>query len=204
MVINETKYLLSVDNYIPIESIKSKIVIGNTFNHDMKHFIGWQTRLNGKYNRTAAFTIASNGAVYKHFNPIYQSKFLGNKDIDNQTIVILIENDGWLLRDNEKNLFITWYGDIYNNPNKVIEKRWRGYNYWSSYNNKQVDSAINLAKGLCDEFYIPQSSISHNTKIDGIMEYKGVLYKSNIETYYTDLSPAWDCRGFKVRLENKN
>ena len=28
-----------------------------------------------------------------------------------------------------------------------------------------------------------------------------VLYKSNFEKYYTDVSPAWDCLGVKKEVE---
>ncbi len=201
MVIDYKKYSLEPKNYIQVESVKKQIVIGNTFNHGMRHFNGWKNRLNGQYTKTTQYTIAENGKVYQHFDPSYQSTFFGDNEIDGQTIVILIENDGWLLKDNEKNLYITWVGDIYSNSNKVIEKRWRGYNYWSAYNNKQMTSAVELVKKLCDEFYIPLTSINHNTKIDGVLDYRGVLYRSNFDKHHTDLSPAWDCQAFKEKLE---
>jgi hypothetical protein len=54
---------------------------------------------------------------------------------------------------------------------------------------------------LCDEFFIPKTIINHNTKIEGLAEYRGVIYKSNIEKHYTDLNPTWDCEEFKNKLE---
>lgn len=201
MDIDDKTHVLAQHNYIPVESIKTQIVLGHTLNHDMKHVIGWKNRFNGKYKKTAAFTIDAAGLVYKHFDPKYQSKYFGNLELDAKSIIILLENDGWLINDTEKNEFITWIGDIYNNSNAIVEKRWRGYKYWAPYTNEQFESAISLVKSLCEEFYIPKTVINHNTKIEGLFEYQGVIYKSNIEKHYTDLNPTWDCEEFKNKLE---
>ena len=48
MNINED-YVLNENNYVSIECIKTQIVLASTFNHDMKHVIGWQNRHNGNY-----------------------------------------------------------------------------------------------------------------------------------------------------------
>ena len=202
-MIDDVTYKLSNDNYISVEYPKKQIVIGHTFNHDMRHFIGWTHKFNGKYTKTAAFTVGVNGDIYKHFDPKFYSNFFGNNDIDKKTIVILIENDGWLLKDSEKNLFISWVGDIYKGPTEVVEKRWRDYNYWAPYNEKQVESTLQLVKMICKEFSIPMVSVNHNTKIDDIGAYEGVLYKSNFDKNYTDLSPAWNFEEFKNKIELK-
>jgi hypothetical protein len=201
MIIDDKTYALEEKNYVPIECIKKQIVLANTFNHDMKHVIGWKTRYNGEYKKTAAFTIDAAGVVYQHFDPRYQSKYFGKIDLDMKTIIILLENDGWLFNDKEKNNYITWFGDIYNKPSDVFEKRWRGYTHWANYTKEQFDSCVELTKMLCDEFFIPNVAISHNTKVYTLSEFQGVVYKSNIEKYYTDLTPAWDFENFKTKLE---
>ncbi len=102
MIIDETTYPLTSDNYIPIMTVKKQIVIAHTFNHDMRHYYGWKHRYNGKYKKTAPYTINSDGLIYNHFNPSFNTNFFGDNEIDKQTIVILIENDGWLREDLEK------------------------------------------------------------------------------------------------------
>jgi hypothetical protein len=201
MIIDNQKYKLTDNNFTPIECIKKQIIFGNTFNHNMKHVIGWEKRHNGKYNKTAAFTIDAAGLVYEHFNPSFHSNYFDSKTLNIKSIVILLENDGWLLKDEEKNQFITWIGDIYNKPNEVFEKRWRTYKYWAPYTQEQIDSAAKLVIKLCDELGIPKNVIGHNTKVELIDEYEGVLYKSNLDKNYTDLSPAWDFEGFKNKIE---
>ncbi len=200
MDVDKTTYNLPTDNFVPIESIKRQIVIGHTFNHDMKHYAGWVHRYNGKFKRTAAFTVTTDGKIYQHFDPSFQSRYFNNQELDKKSIVILLENDGWLTNHMEKNVFITWIGDIYKQPNEVVYKKWRGYSHWCPYTNEQVNSVMDLIKKLCSDFYIPLFLIEHNTKIDDSANY-GIIYKSNLDKHYTDLSPAWNCMMFKDKLE---
>lgn len=199
MVIDEETYQLEEKNYIPIECIKKQIVIGNTNNRDMKHVIGWNKRNNGQYKKTAAFTIDAAGVVYQHFDPKYQSKYFNKLEQNTKSIIILLENDGWLTRKSGADVFYNWKGDIYNGI--VVGKLWRGYKMWAQYSDKQVEACVELVNKLCDEFFIPNFAMSHNTKIDDLSDFQGVIYKSNIEKYYTDLSPAWNCEEFKNKLE---
>lgn len=201
MVIDETTYLLNEKNYIPIPCEKTQIVIGHTFSSDMKHIISWKNRFNGKNKKTAAFSIDAAGFIYKHFDPKFKSNFFDTEDLNNKSIVILLENNGWLLKDDEKNRYITWNGNIYNKPNNIFEKRWRDNKYWDKYTEEQFESTLGLVNILCDSFNIPKLAISHNTKIDNFFDYKGVLYRSNLEKHYTDLNPSWDFEKFKNKLE---
>ena len=198
----DKSYILPKNNYTNIESIKKQIVIGNTNNNNMKHYIGWVNRYNGKYKKTAAFTIDADGIIYKHFEPRYQSEYFNDLKQNNKSIVILLENDGYLIKDMEKNNFLSWLGYIYKEED-VFEKKWRTYNYWVQYKKEQIDSAVNLVKELCEEFYIPLTAMTHNTKMNDLEEYSGILYKSNIEMYYTDLSPAFDFEYFTNKIKLK-
>ena len=83
MVLDKKKYVLSENNYIREETNKTQIVIGHTFNDQMRHFIGWQNRYNGKYKKTAAFTIDAAGLIYRHFDPIFKSNFFELEDLNN-------------------------------------------------------------------------------------------------------------------------
>jgi N-acetyl-anhydromuramyl-L-alanine amidase AmpD len=201
MIIDDKSFILPLNNYIQKETKKTQIVIGHTNNHDMKHYHGWLHRYNKKYKKTAAFTIDVAGCVYKHFDPKYKSTYFGNKELDDKSIIVLIENDGWLNRNIPNDEFYTWKGDIYKNT--VTDKLWRGYNSWSNYSDEQFESAIELVKYLCEEYDIPNHVFGHNTKAYDLTGYEGVLYKSNIEKHFTDLSPSWDFKQFKNKIETK-
>lgn len=202
MKIDGKTHILSTDNFIPVETKKTRIILGHTFNHDMLHVIGWKHRYNGKYKKTAAFTINKDGLIYKHFDPKYYSNYFKYQELNTKSIVILMENDGYLINDSENKQFITWIGDIYKEPTEVVEKKWRGLKYWAPYTKQQIESATELVKSLCGEFKIPLTAISHNTKVEYLGVFNGVLYKSNLDKYHTDLSPCWDCELFKKNIEN--
>jgi hypothetical protein len=202
--IDKETYKLDEDKFIKEGTPKKRVIIGNTFSTNMRHYIGWNKRWNGKYTRTAMFTIDINGKVYQHFSPNYYSNFIDNSDINETSISIVLENEGWLMKDlANENRYINYIGYIYNRKDSVIEKRWRNQNYWAPYSQEQKESAYKLIKELCKEFEIPLKAIGHNTNFDTVEEYEGILYKSNFEKYYTDVSPAWDCEEMKTKIEEQ-
>ena len=201
ILINNTTYKLDNKNYYEKEFLKQQIVIGNSFSSNMSHVIGWKTRHNGEYKRTAPFSIDIFGNIYQHYDPKYYSKVFDSGEIDKHIILILIENEGWLIKDSIKNEYIDWVGNIYNRKAEIIEKRWRNHTYWPSYTNEQMESALKLVKYLCNMFDIPLRTVNHNTKFMEVYEFRGVLYKSNFETYFTDVNPTWDANVFKNKLE---
>ena len=88
-------YELPDRNYIKTETTKKSIILGNLFSSPESNFIKWTTRHNGDYKKTAAFTIDVAGSIYRHFEPIYYSNFIGNLELDKKNIIILLENEGW-------------------------------------------------------------------------------------------------------------
>ena len=203
MVINKEIHALTTNNYFDKSFIKKQIILGNTLLTDMSHINGWEHRLGGKYTKTSTYTIDRKGNIYQHFDPKYYSDFVGEKSIDKKSISISLENQGWLLKDLMKDRYIDWVGNIYKRKVKVIEKRWRGYTYWDPYTTKQYKATLDLIKYLCKEFDIPKKIIGHNTQIQSIEQYEGITYRSNYYKEKTDLSPAWDFKKIKNKLEEK-
>jgi N-acetylmuramoyl-L-alanine amidase len=202
MIIDEVKYNLDSLNYIEIESPKKYIVLTHSGRALENTFVKWKHRLGGKYTKTAHYSIDFKGNVFKHFEPIYCANNIGHIDFDKKSIIVQLENEGWL-DVNKNNEFCNWIGDIYNRPDEIVEKKWRGYSNWAPYLPSQFKSALELVSELCDEFFIPKVAVPHNTKVDNLDDFSGVIYKSNIEKNFTDLSPAWNCEEFKYKLETK-
>jgi hypothetical protein len=48
---------------------------------------------------------------------------------------------------------------------------------------------------------IKSQIIGHNTKINGIEKYDGIVSKSNFDTDYTDVSPAFNFEEFLKKIE---
>lgn len=74
--------------------------------------------------------------------------------------------------------------------------------FWARYTDEQIKSLGILVNQLCDEFYIPKSSIGHNVKVDGIEKFEGIVTKSNFDADFTDLNPHFDFETFKMLLDN--
>lgn len=201
MIIDNETHKLSTENYIPVKTKKNRIVLANTFNHDMGHVMGWKNRLNGYFKKTATYTINKNGVIYEHFNPDFFSHYFQSHEMNMKTIIVLIENEGWLVKD-KNNQYINLLGNIYRKPNEVYEKKWRGFNFWSPYTKEQLEASVYLVNMLCEKYGIVNKTVSHNTKIDLDISPYGVFYRSNLEKYYTDVNPNWFFEEFKTKLEN--
>jgi hypothetical protein len=204
-MIDDKSYVLDDTKFIKKITPKTRIVIGNTFLTKMKHFIGWNNRYNGKYDKCAMYTIGLDGNIYQHFPPMYFSNFMDDLKINESTITVVLENEGWLMKDlNHKNKFVNYVYDIYNRDELVFEKKWRNHEYWAPYTIKQEKSLSVLINKLCDDFNIPKMVIEHNTSFDDATEFNGILYRSNFEKHYTDVSPAWNFDSFKKMVEQNN
>jgi N-acetyl-anhydromuramyl-L-alanine amidase AmpD len=203
MIIDDVTYPLTDKNFIEKSTIKTQIVIGNSFTHNLKYVNGWKKRQGGNYKKTTTFSIDKKGNIYQHFNDIFYSKTFDDINVDENIITITLENVGWLNKDLLKDRHIDWVGNIYKRRAKVIDKRWRGFRYWEPYSNKQFNSCINLVTFLCDKHNINKNCVGHNTFIKNIGDFNGVIYRSNYNKDFTDVSPAWDFKKFKNKIEIK-
>ncbi len=186
IIIDTEKYKLPDINYYKIETNKNKIIIGNTFNIGINHYKGWLLRFGGEYKKTANYTILKNGKIYEHFKPKYYSGYLSDVNLNKSGIYILLENKGWL----EKGL----NGDYYNpfgvkHDSDVYIKKWRNQSTWDTYTKKQKESLINLIECLSIEFGIDPKIPNTNTLDKKVNN--GVIFKSNIIEYATDINPSW-------------
>lgn len=203
MVIDNEKYVLDDKNYHTTEFEKRQIVLANSFSIKDNHIDGWKNRCGGEYKKTSPFTVFRDGRIYQHYESTKYSDFLGNKSIDKKVIVILLENQGWLEKDLLNDSYFNWVGNIYRRRKSIYEKRWRGFSYWDSYTSKQIKSTVELVKYLCDIHGIPNKCVGHNTFIDGVSYFEGVVYRSNYYKESTDLNPSWDFKKFKQLIEGK-
>ena len=54
-----------------------------------------------------------------------------------------------------------------------------------------------------EEFNISKKCIGHNTKVNGVNQFDGIVTRSNYTTDVTDLSPAFDFDYFKKNIEDE-
>ena len=122
-------------------------------------------------------------------------------DINKQSIFICLENLGWLQKEPLKDYYVNWIGDIY--KGKVFEKKWRDYFFWDPYTEKQILSTVLLCKNLFEDMGIKNEIVGHNTKINGIQKFEGVVSRSNFNSDFTDLSPAFSFEDFLKKIEDE-
>lgn len=197
-------YRLEGNSYFNKKHIKKQIVIGNTFNKGLLHYDLWRNKINGKYKGTSPYTITLDGTIYEHYDPKYYSSFLSDDKINKKIISIVLENEGWVGRDFNKNQFIMWNGDIYNRDDELIEYKWRGKNRWAPHSNEQMDSLINLCNFLISDFKISNKVAINNLLIDDVENMEGIFFKSNYSKNYLDISPSFDIKFLKEKLKNEN
>jgi hypothetical protein len=113
-------------------------------------------------------------------------------------IIEALENLGWVNKNSLSTTYSNWLGDKITN---VHEKKWRNKFFWDKYSDEQLKSLVELCEILCEQFNIPKKFIGHNTKINGVEKFKGIINRSNLSEDYTDLSPAFN---FVYLLENFN
>jgi N-acetyl-anhydromuramyl-L-alanine amidase AmpD len=176
---------------------KTQIIIGHTFRTDMLHYTSWIYRLNGKNKKTANFTITKDGLIYQHYDSDYYSSFI-DKNQDKASISIVLENSGWLRKDNMTDKYVDWLGNTYQKDSKdVLNKRWRNYTYWDKYTDKQIESLKELVDTLCVKHNISKNVMNHNTYDENVDLFKGIVFRSNYYQESTDISPAFDIEKFK-------
>ena len=196
----ENLYELTDFNPIGESNKKTQIILSDT-KRDYKNYIeSLKYRYNKKNPFLPHYVITKTGVIYNIIKPNTYSNYMENENYDKKSIVICLENLGWLKKNTLDSSYSNWIGDIY--KKKVYEKKWRGHFFWDKYEDKQIISLIMLLKELCKKFKIPIESLGHNVKQDGVENFKGIVTRSNYDSYYKDVNPAFDFKLLKELLEN--
>jgi len=169
---------------------KFQIVLVHTSRNVDDYLKSISNRFNGKYNKIPHYLIKRDGEVLSLLSNKEYVNFFKDEKINKNTIVISLENLGWLHKEPLKDYYVNWIGDIYNG--EVVDKKWRDYFFWQPYTELQIKSTVFLCNKLFDEIGINKKVIGHNTKINRIENFEGVATRSNYNVNFTDLSPAFD------------
>lgn len=178
---------------------KTQIVLTHTTRPLNYYINGLKKRYNGRYDKIPHFVISKDGEIYSLISTDTYSNNFDVKTYNRQSILISLENLGWLKKVPLEESYVNWIGDKTNES--VYEKKWRGYFFWQKYPELQIDSLTKLIKFLCPTYDIPEKVIGHNVKIDHINRYKGITSKSNYDEKFTGLSPAFDFELFINKIK---
>jgi N-acetyl-anhydromuramyl-L-alanine amidase AmpD len=191
-----------IENFIPsnlkIEKVKKQIVLTHTSRSIMDYAVSLKQRFNGDPHKLPHYLIARDGKVIKIIDDLTNSNFTGNNIVNHKSIIICLENLGWLEKVSLKNHHANWIGNIY--KEKVFDRKWRDYFFWQPYTDIQLEKTSELCIELCKKHKIELRCVGHNTKVKGIESFLGIITRSNFDDFATDLSPAFDFEKFNKLL----
>lgn len=188
-------------SFLGVNPNKKQIVISHTSREANEYLASLSHRYNDKYEKYPHFLVDKKGDVTQLIGLLNTSKFLKDEDANKKAIIITLENLGWLEYDLNREAFFNWKGDKV--EDKPYVKKWRDYDYWDNYTEQQTESLIKLVNDICEKMGIPKIFIGHNVKDNNVHKFSGIISRSNFDTIYTDVSPAFDISYFRKNFEHE-
>ena len=180
---------------------KHQIILTHTSRNINDYLQSLKFRFNGGFKRIPNYIITREGKIIQLLGNTEHSEYFKDPNVNRNSIIISLENLGWLQKEPLTDHYINWIGDIYKGD--VFEKKWRDYFFWQPYTETQVDNLGLLCKELFENVKIKPQIVEHNTKISGIEKYCGIVTKSNFGVDYTDVSPAFKFNELLKKIENE-
>jgi len=180
---------------------KSQIILSHSSRNVENYLQSLKYRYNGKFLRIPNYVITKEGKILQLLSNTEHSNFFKDLNINRNSINIVLENLGWVQKEPLKDYYVNWIGDIY--KGKVFERKWRDYFFWDPYTEKQIDSTVLLCKMLFKEMGIKNNIIGHNTRINGIEKFEGVVTKSNFDSNFTEVNPSFNFENFIKKIDDE-
>jgi len=180
---------------------KHQIILSHSSRPIEDYLLSLKYRYNGKFPRVPNYVITRDGKILELLSNTENSNFFKEPNINRNSIIIVLENLGWVQKEPLKDYYVNWNGDIYNGI--VFEKKWRDYFFWQPYTTTQLVLTAELCKQLFKDMSNKDNIKGNNTRINGIEKFEGVVTRSNFDINYTDLSPAFNFDEFLKNVENE-
>ena len=195
--------IIKYGDFKPVGKQKKKrqIILAHTSRNINDYLQSLKFRFNGDFKRIPNYIITREGKIIQLLGNTEHSEYFKDPNINRNSIIVSLENLGWLQKEPLTDHYINWIGDIY--KGEVFKKKWRDYFFWQPYTDTQIESLGLLCKELFEVVNIKQQMIEHNTKINGIEKYCGIVTKSNFSIDYTDVSPAFEFNELLKNIENE-
>lgn len=156
------------------------------FIHKLKY------RRNGTYPDIPHFVVSKFGEVYQIFNTNYSSTTFMDPKIDKRLIKVAVENLGWLDKNTITGTYSNWIGDPYRSEPHI--KSWRNRFFWDRYTEPQMESLSRLCEYLCETHNIFKQHVPSQAYFESILNFNGIVCKSNFSNIYTDINPSFNFR----------
>jgi N-acetyl-anhydromuramyl-L-alanine amidase AmpD len=183
------------------QKTKKQIVLVHTGRDVEEYLTSLRYRMNGNYKKVPHYVITKNGQIIQLLKDIETSNYFYNKLINRNSIIVSLENLGWLEKVQLKNYYINWIDNIYKGV--PHERKWRDYFMWDPYTDIQLEKTAELCKLINQKHKIKLNCVGHNTKVDGVEKFEGIITHSNFEQKITDVSPAFDFKKFITYIKDE-
>lgn len=180
---------------------KKQIILCHTSREVEEYLTSLNFRYYTKYDKIPNYVVTRKGEVMQLLGDSHYSNMFEDENINRNSIIISLENLGWLEKKPLTEHYVNWIGNIY--KQSVFEKKWRDYFFWQPYTTSQVETTAELCRYVLEENSIENNFIGHNTKINGAERYEGVICRSNFDSSYTDLSPSFNFEYFSKQIEHE-
>ena len=179
---------------------KHQIILTHTSRNINDYLQSLKFRFNGDFKRIPNYIITRDGKILQLLENSEHSEYFKDPNVNRNSIIISLENLGWLQKEPLTTHYINWIGDIYNG--NVFEKKWRDYFFWQPYTEEQMINVSSLCVDLINKMMIDKQVIEYNTIINGVEKIKGIVTKSNFDVLYTDLNPSFNFNELLKNIEN--
>jgi N-acetyl-anhydromuramyl-L-alanine amidase AmpD len=178
---------------------KKQIILCHSHRGAPDYLNSLKSRNNGEYDKIPNYFITKEGKVINLISDDSYSNFFYDTDINKNSIIICLENLGWLEKKPLDISYTNWIGDIY--KKEVFSKKWKGKLYWDNYSDSQYNNLLELCRKIMKKFSINNQFIGHNTKVEGVKLYNGIVCRSNYHSRFFDLCPSFNFDKFKNDIE---
>jgi N-acetyl-anhydromuramyl-L-alanine amidase AmpD len=176
---------------------KTQFLLCNTL-RPYNHFINsLRYRNEGACEKLPHYVITKKGEIFSVVPSEYYSVYLSTKN----TIVVALENLGWLQKNPLAPMYSNWIGDVYRG--EPFTARWKERLFWDPYSVEQITALTTLIEMLSVKHNIQKTFIGHNNPITAPQKFKGILSRCNLSHIYEDISPAFDTKLFEKLLQNE-
>ncbi len=208
-MIDDTTFVLPEDQYYPEEYPKLRIGLHHTVGGSAESTFNWWKQTQARVG--TAFQLARGGIIYEHFPAAAWAWQWGLKGVprpervmfERGTIGIELSSEGGLVeRDGDLYAFdglrkLGSVDELFESGAVVrFEDKWRGYEWFDSYDDAQLDSLWHLIAyltGLYDiERALPDDDILYGAAAPGAhMDFRGILPHTVMRADKSDLHPMF-------------
>ena len=180
---------------------KKQIILCHTSREVEEYLTSLKYRYNGKFDKIPNYIITRKGEILELLSEDLYTNFFQDDSINKNSVIVCLENLGWLEKKPLTNYYINWKGSIYNE--EVYEKKWRDFFFWQPYTINQLKTTAELCNKIIKSLNIEKRCLGHNTKVEGVNNFEGIVTRSNFDTNFTDLNPSFNFKTFTKFFENE-